>query len=73
VVGIVYLGLSEQRLMPILQEEGPNNVLFEQALASLHFHHKVRGIINCQFLGKWIGTWSSYSPGLTAVDSLFPF
>jgi hypothetical protein len=52
--------------MPILQEEGINNVLFEQAWASVHFHHKMRGIRE-----RWIGTWSSYSPGLTAVDSFF--
>jgi hypothetical protein len=30
VVGTVYLGMSEQRLVPILQEEGNNNILFEQ-------------------------------------------
>jgi hypothetical protein len=40
VTGIVYMDMLEQNLMPILQEEGLNDILFQQ-MACLHFYYKL--------------------------------
>jgi hypothetical protein len=61
--------------MPILQDEGSSDILFEQDGVPLHFCLEVRGLLNCQFPRKVdMGgpvTWLSSSPNVTSVDFSF--
>jgi hypothetical protein len=75
VTGIVFLDM-EEFLMPILEQEGPDDVLFQQDGAPLHFHKEVTDFLNRKFSEKWIGrggpiTWPPRSPDLTPFDFLF--
>jgi hypothetical protein len=58
--------------MPILGEEGPSGVLFQQDVALPHFHEEVTDFLNRKFPEKWIGwggpvTWPPRSPDLTPL------
>jgi hypothetical protein len=73
VVGIVYLDVLEWYFMPILQEEVPEDVLFQQDGVPPHFHHEVKGFLNHHFPGKWIGrskpvNWPSHLFSLTPLN-----
>jgi hypothetical protein len=57
----------EEFLMPILEEEGPDDMLFQQDGVPPHFHKEVMDFLNRKFPGKWIGrkgpiTWPPHSP-----------
>jgi len=54
VTGTASLGMLEQYLMPILQEEGPSEMPFQQDGEPLHLHHEVTDFPDRQFPGKWI-------------------
>jgi hypothetical protein len=41
VSGIVHLDILEEFLMPILKEQGPNDMLFQQDGAPPHFHKEM--------------------------------
>jgi hypothetical protein len=41
--------------MPILQEEGPDDMLFQQDGAPPHFHKEVVDFLNRKFPEKWNG------------------
>jgi hypothetical protein len=45
----------EEFLMPSLEEERPNNTLFQQDRAPPHFHNEVTDFLNHKFPEKWIG------------------
>jgi hypothetical protein len=44
----------EEFLMPILEEEGPDDTLFQQDGAPPHFHKEVTDFFNRKFPEKWI-------------------
>jgi hypothetical protein len=44
----------EEFVMPILEEEGPNDVLFQQDRAPPHFHREVTDFLNRMFPEEWI-------------------
>jgi hypothetical protein len=46
VTGIVYLDMLEEFLTPILEEEGPNDMLFQKDRAPPKFHKEVMNFIN---------------------------
>jgi hypothetical protein len=52
VTGIVHLNMMEEVLMPILEEEGPNDMLFQQDGAPSHFHKEVTDFLNRKFPEK---------------------
>jgi hypothetical protein len=45
----------EEFLVPVLEEEGPDDMLFQQHRAPPHFHKEVMDFLNCKFSEKWIG------------------
>jgi hypothetical protein len=45
----------EEFLMPILEEEGPDHMLFQQDGVPPHFHKEVTDFLNHKFPEKWIG------------------
>jgi hypothetical protein len=47
----VFLDL-EEFLLPILQEEGPGDMLFQQDAAPPYFHRELTGFLNCRFPEK---------------------
>jgi hypothetical protein len=49
VSGIVYLDMLEEFLTPILEEEGPDDMLFQQDGALPHFHKEVTDFLNRKF------------------------
>jgi hypothetical protein len=56
-----------------LEEEGPDDMLFQQDGALPHFHMEVTDFFNLKFPGEWIGrggpnTWPPCSPDLTPLD-----
>jgi hypothetical protein len=59
--------------MSILEEEGPDDMLFQQDGVLPHFHKEVTDFLNSKFRVKWIGrggtiTWPPRSPDLTHLD-----
>jgi hypothetical protein len=44
----------QEFLKPVLEEEGPNDTLFQQDGARTHFHKEVTDLLNHKFPGKWI-------------------
>jgi hypothetical protein len=50
ITDIVYENMLEQYLMHVLQEDGPNDMLFREDGVPLHFHHEKMGLLDCQFL-----------------------
>jgi hypothetical protein len=76
VIGIVYLLMLEGFLMPIYEEEGPDDMLFQQDRAPSRLQKEIKGHINRKFPKKWIGrggsiTWPLSSPDLTPLDLYF--
>jgi hypothetical protein len=74
--GIVHLNILEEFLMPILEEQGPDNLLFQQDGAPPHFHREVTDFLNHKFLKKQSGrggpiTWPPHLIDLTPPDFLF--
>jgi hypothetical protein len=72
VTGTVYLDM-EEFLVPILEEEGPDNMLFQQDGALPHSHKEVTDLLNSKFPGKCIGrggsiTWPPRSSDITPLD-----
>jgi hypothetical protein len=60
-------------LMPVLEEEDSNDMLFQQDRAPPHFHKEVTDFVNHKFPEKWIGrggpiSWPPRSPDLTPLD-----
>jgi hypothetical protein len=60
--------------MPTSEEQGPDDMLFQQDGAPPHFHKEVKNILNRKFPEKWIGrggpiTWPPSSPDLIPLDS----
>jgi len=49
VTGVTYLHVLEQDLIPILQEEVTNDMLFQQHGVPPHFHYDMRVFLYCQF------------------------
>jgi hypothetical protein len=47
--------MLEEFLMPILEEEGPGDTLFQQDGAPPHFHKKAMDFLNRKFAEKWFG------------------
>jgi hypothetical protein len=63
-------------LTPVLEEEGPDDTLFQQDGAPPYFHKEVTNFLNRKFTEKWIGrvgpvTWPPRSPDLTPLDFFF--
>jgi hypothetical protein len=68
--------MLEEFLMLILEEEGPDGMLFQQGGAPPHFHNEVTDFLNRKFPEKWIDRgrpiiWPPRSPDLTALDFFF--
>jgi hypothetical protein len=63
--------------MPILEEESPDDMLFQQDGAPPpHFHKEATDFLYRRFPEKWIGrggpiTWPPRSPDLTPLDLFF--
>jgi hypothetical protein len=58
--------------MPVLKEEGPNDVQFQQDAVPSHFHVKVTYFLNGMFPEKWFGR-GSLSFGHLVQLTLVPF
>jgi hypothetical protein len=76
VTGIVYLDMLEEFLMPILEEQCPEDKLFQQDGAPTHFYSEVKDFLNRKFPEKYIGgrvpiTWPPRSPDLTRLEFFF--
>jgi hypothetical protein len=59
--------------MPVLEEGGPDDMLFQQDGAPPHFHKEVTDFLNRKFPNKWIGRgrpiiWPLRSPDFTPLD-----
>lgn len=52
--GCAYLDMLEEFLMPRLQEEGPNDIVFHQDGVPPHFLNEVHAFLEERFPGKWI-------------------
>jgi hypothetical protein len=68
--------MLEEFLMPILEKEGPNDMLFQQDGAPPHFHKEVMDFLNHKSPEKWIDrggpiTWPPCLPGLTPLHLFF--
>jgi hypothetical protein len=64
----------EQFLMSILEEEGPDDMLFQRDGAPPHIHQEVTDYLNRKFREKWIGrggpiTWPPRSPERATIMS----
>jgi hypothetical protein len=62
--------------MPILEEDGPDDMLFQQDGAPPHFHKEVTDFLNRNFSENWIDRaeriiWPPRSPDLTPLDFSF--
>jgi hypothetical protein len=62
--------------MPILEEGGPDGMLFLQLGVHPHFHKELRGCLKHKFPKKRTGrgkpiTWPCYSPHLTPLNFFF--
>jgi hypothetical protein len=62
--------------MPILEEEDPDDMLFQQDGAPPHFHKEVTDFLNRQLPDKWFGkggpvTWPPRSPDLAPLNLFF--
>jgi hypothetical protein len=49
----------EEFLLRLLEEEGPDDMLFQQDGAPPHFHKEVTDFLNRKFPEKWIGRGGS--------------
>jgi hypothetical protein len=63
-------------LTPILEEEGPDDMLFQQDGAPPHFQKEVTDFLNRKCPEKWINrggpiTWPPRSPDLTPLEFFF--
>jgi hypothetical protein len=68
--------MLEEFLIPILEVEGPNDMLFQCDGVHINFHRKVIHFLDCKFAEKWIGsgsyvTW--YIVHLTLHPLIFSF
>jgi hypothetical protein len=45
---------AQKFLMPLLEEEGPDDTMFQQDRAPLHCHKEVTDSLNGRFTEKWI-------------------
>jgi hypothetical protein len=66
----------EEFLMHILEEECPDDMLFQQDGAPPHLHKEVTEFLNRKFPEKWIGrggpvTWPPRLPDLTPLEFFF--
>jgi hypothetical protein len=66
-------GILEEFLIPILEEGGPDDTLFQQDGLPPHFHKEMTGVFNHKIPEKYIGrgvpiTWPPRSPALTPLD-----
>jgi hypothetical protein len=66
----------EEFLMPILEQQSPDDTLFQQDEESPHFHKELTDFLNRKFPEKWIEwgrpiTWPPRSPDLTPLDFCF--
>lgn len=52
----VYLDMLKEFLMPILEEEGPNDMVFQCDGVHINFHKKVTDFLNSKVPEKWIGS-----------------
>lgn len=52
--GIVHVGILEKFLMLILEEQCPNNMLFQQDGVPSHLHKEVMVFLNHKFLERYI-------------------
>jgi hypothetical protein len=62
--------------MPILEEEGLDDMLSQQDGVPQHFHKEVTDFLNRKFPEKWISrcrpiTWLPRSPDLAPLDFIF--
>jgi hypothetical protein len=62
--------MLEEFLMPVLEEEGPDDMLFQQDQASSYFHKE--DFLNRKFPEKWTGrgkpvTWPPCLPDHTPI------
>jgi hypothetical protein len=44
--------MLEKFLMPISEEEGSDDTVFQQDIVPPHFHREVMGFLNCKLLEK---------------------
>jgi hypothetical protein len=59
-------------LMPVLEEKGPDDMLFQQDGAPPHFQKEVTDFLNRKFPEKWIGRGRPpRSPDLIVLDFYF--
>jgi hypothetical protein len=66
---MVYEDMLEEFLIPILEEKGPDDMLFQQDRATSVYHKEVTDFLNRKFPEKWIDrggpiTWPPCSPDL---------
>jgi hypothetical protein len=54
VTGVVCLDMLEEFLMPVLEEEGPNGMLFQQGRAPPRFDKEMMHFLNLKLPEKWI-------------------
>jgi hypothetical protein len=74
--GMLYLDMLEEFLMPILEEDGPDDMLFQQDGAPPHFRKEMTDFLNGKFPEKRICmggpiTWPPRSPDLTPLEFFF--
>jgi hypothetical protein len=72
---IVYLDMLYEFHMSILEEEGANDMLFQQDRAPPLFHREVTDFLNCRFPEKWIGSGGpiTHLICLTLLPLIFSF
>jgi hypothetical protein len=74
IIGIVYLDMLQQFLIPQLVEvDQEGRIHFQQDGAPSHCLEEVREYLNTRFPGRWIGqaapiAWPPRSPDLTLLD-----
>jgi hypothetical protein len=73
VTGVVYLYKLEEFLIPILEEGGPDDTLFQQDGLPPHFNKELKGVFNRKIPEKYIVrggpiTSPPRSPDLTPLD-----
>jgi hypothetical protein len=74
VTGIVYLDMMELLLIPILEEDGLDDMLFQQDGGPPHFYKEVTDFLNRKFPEKWVGRGRPpRSPDLTPLHFLWGY
>jgi hypothetical protein len=68
--------MLEEFRVPILEVEGPDDMLFQQDGLPPNFHNEVMDVLSCKFPKKLIGrgvptTWPPRSPDLIPLDFFF--